>query len=340
MNVRTEFPRPGRAWVVAALAWLALGVTFGPALNRAVEEATAPLRLGSQALFWIVLLAGAVAIFVPRPWGVVVLRLGAWLVAVGGVAVAAVAAAPPIWRAVACGAGVANLALQLVPAVGDRQMDGGSYPGERRLGFRFPREAAGGVTIAVAVPTLTLTAAAGAAAASGGARVALGAVAVVLAAASVPAVMQLALLARRWMILSPRTMIVHDPYRLNQPFAIPYGHLTDIAAVEGGSTDPEDSKGLLDLRSGWKGGWVQTLHDAVAEPPQPRDLPARFDRLRPVVPKFVIGVGWPVTDPALCLRACAAKGLAVSGLAAPGASPAVRYPRLRTWRRSRRARGS
>lgn len=315
MSLRTEFPRPGRAWLVAAFSWFVLGITFGPALYRAVAGAAAPLRLGSQAAFWVVLLTGAVAIFVPRPWGAVALRLGAWLVAVGGVVLAAVPAAPPVWRVVACGVGVVNLALQLVPAVGDRQMDGASYPGERRLGFRFPREAAAGIAVAVAVPTLAAAAAGGAAAVSGAARIALGAAAVVLAAGAVLAVRQLVLLARRWMILAPQTMIVHDPYRLNQPFAIPYGHLTDVAAVEGGSTDPDDTKGLLDLRSGWGGTWIQTLHDDVAEPPQPRELPAGFDRIRPVVPRYVIGVAWPVTDAGLCLRACAAKGLAVSGLA-------------------------
>lgn len=312
MSLRTEFPRPRRAWIAAALAWFALGVTFAPALDRAVATAQAPLRLGAQGAFWLVLLEGAVAIFVPRPYGAVVLRLGGWLVAVAGVTIAVIADVAPLWRALAAGGGALDLALQLVPAVGDRQMDGASYPGERRFGFRFPREAAWGVAVAVAVPTLALTAAVGAAAVTGVARVVCAVVAVVLVAASVPAVMQLGLLARRWMILSPHTMIVHDPYRLNQPFAIPYGHITDTAAVEAGSTDPEDTKGLLDLRSGWRGAWVQTLHDEVAEPPKPRDLPAGLDEIRPVVPKYVIGVGWPITEVGLCLQACAAKGLPVS----------------------------
>lgn len=317
MSVRTDFPRPGRAWIAAAAAWVALGPVFGPALADAVGGTPAPLRLGAQGAFYLLLLAGTTAIFVPRPWGAVVLRLGAWLVALAGVAVASAPGVAPVWRAGALGIGVLDLALQMVPAVGDRQMDGGSYPGERRLGFRFPREAAGGIVVAVAVPTSTVAAATAAAAMSGVGRIVLGVVAVLLVAASVPAVRQLRLLARRWMILSPRTMIVHDPYRLNQPFAIPYGHLTDVAAVEGGSTDPDDTKGLLDLRSGWRGTWVQTLHDAVAEPPQPRELPAGFEKLRPVVPKYVIGIGWPVTDVDLCLRACAAKGLPVTGMGEP-----------------------
>lgn len=309
MSLRTDYPRPGRAWIVAALAWVALGPLFGPALTDAVRTAPAPLRAGAPAVFYVVLAAGIVAVFVPRPWGAVVLRLGAWLVAVAGVAVALAPGVAPVWRAVAVGAGAVDLALQLVPAVGDRLMDGGSYPGERRLGFRFPREAAVGVVLAVAVPTFALAALAAAGATTGGVRIGLAAIALVLAGASVPAVNQLGLLAKRWMILTPRTMVAHDPYRLSQPFAIPYGHITDVSAVEGGGSDPDDTKGLLDLRSGWRGTWLQTLHDDVAEPPQPRQLPARFERLRPVVPRYVIGIGWPVTDPGLCLRACATKDL-------------------------------
>lgn len=316
MSLRSALPEPGRTWIVAAIAWVGLGFTFAPALGLAVDGATPPLRIGAQVAFWALFLAGTVAVFVPRPWGLVALRLGGWLVAVAGIVLAVATDVAVLWRVLACASGIYTLALQLAPAVGDRQMDAVSYPGERRFGFRFPREAAGGIALAVAVPTAAAACVMAALAASGPARIVAAGAALVLAAASVPAAMQLHLLARRWLILAPRTMIVHDPYRLSQPFAIPYGHITDVAAVEGarGGGDPDDTKGLLDLRSGWHGTWIQSLHDAIAEPPQPRPLPARFERLRPVVPKIVIGVAWPVTDVARCLRACAVKGLPVDGL--------------------------
>lgn len=316
MSLRSSFPGPSRTWIVAAIAWVGLGLTFGPALGLAVDGRPAPLRLGAQACFWALFLAGTVAVFVPRPWGLVVLRLGGWMIAVAGVVVAVTTDVAPVWRVLACVSGLYTMLLQMAPGVGDRQMDGASYPGERRFGFRFPREAFGGVALGVGVPTMAAACVVTSLATSGVLRVVTAVAALLLGVASVPAVMQLHLLARRWLILAPRTMIVHDPYRLSQPFAIPYGHVTDVAAVEGahGDADPDDTKGLLDLRSGWQGTWVQTLHDEIAEPPQPRPLPPRFERLRPVVPKIVIGVAWPVTDVARCLRACAVKDLPVAGL--------------------------
>lgn len=316
MNLRAGFPAPNRIWVVAALAWVGLGLTFAPALALAVAGDAAPLRIGAQVCFWALFLVGTVAVFVPRPSGLVALRLGGWLIAVAGIVLAAATDLPVVWRTLACLSGVYDVVLQMTPGVGDRQMDGASYPGERRFGFRFPREAFGGIVLAVAVPTVASVCLVAALATAGGVRVFVAVAAVLLGAASIPAIRQLVLLARRWLILAPRTMIVHDPYRLSQPFAIPYGHITDVAAVEGahGAADPDDTKGLLDLRSGWQGTWIQTLHDEIAEPPQPRPLPARFERLRPVVPKIVIGTAWPVTDVARCLQACDVKGLPVAGL--------------------------
>jgi len=325
MSLDADFPRPRPTWVVAAAAWVGLALTFAPALSPALANASAPLRIGGDVAFWALYLMGAVAIFVPRPLGLVVLRLGAWMLVVAGIVLGVAATGTQLgWRILAPASALVVFVLQMLPSVGDREMDGASYPGERRFGLRFPREAAGGVMLAVFIPTFAVADLLVALGASGFVRIVCATGAVVFGAASYFALRQLHLLARRAMVFTPRNLVALDPYRLSQALAIPYGHLTDLAPVEGGRISPDDAhsgptKGLLDLRSGWSGPWVQILCDEMSEPPAPRELPVRLASMAPEVPKIAVGVAAPVTDLERFLQTGSAKGLPVTGLVADDA---------------------
>ncbi len=318
MPLVANYPKPDHSWHLSAFAWLGLAASFAPTLHELLGHAPAPLHYGGLAMFWVLYAIGAVSIFYPRPWGLVVLRLGSILALLAAIAIVVAADGLPFSLGLLSVLAVAaTAALQFLPAVGDRQMDGASYPGERRFGLRAPREAIAGIVIAGLVPSVCLASILLALGAGGSLRW----IAIVLGALTLwPSwlmLRQLLLLSRRWLIFAPRAIVVHDPYSLSEPISIPLSRVLDLSAAPAAPAAPAtlDTNELLDLRAGYGGPWLQMLTDRPFEPSKARQLPARLASLKEPIPAEALGVAWPITCLSTCLDTARRIGLPTRGSA-------------------------
>lgn len=193
------------------LAWLAAPLLVGPALGHALDERSSGVQAVASGLAWGGWVAVLVATLVPRASSLTAIRLGV----PGALAVAA-------WSAglagadeaggrgvVAVAAGAATLAVSLAPGVGDAFVNGSSYGSERRFALRCPPLLA---LLAVGAWSLAAAGATAGPLLLAAERWVAGAVALVVglpvAAVGARAVHGLS---RRWLVLVPSGLVVHDP---------------------------------------------------------------------------------------------------------------------------------
>lgn len=300
--------RPGPVWGLAAIAWVALPFTFGPGLEGSDGWPRALVTV-CEVLLGILWLTGVVAWVIPRPVHLVTLRLGGLLLLEGGLAILVLGSAPVLARAGAAAAAAYTFALCLTASVGDRMVDGASYPGERRFAFRAPLEAAPGIAVACLVPSACLCALLLALAAESPAlRWSAAGVAALLVPAAWFTSRQLNMLGKRCLVFAPRAMAIVDPYLLSDPIAVPLPRIVDVSPARGGAADT-----VLDLRAGARGQWVQVLWDQEVDVPGPRRLPANVSRARPVLASRAIGVAAPLSTARIFVRVCAEMELPTEG---------------------------
>jgi hypothetical protein len=302
---RTAAPRRSPVWVVHAVAWIGLAATLLPVVTDVVADASAPWRTAALVAFWALWAAGVVAIAVPRPWGLVVLRLGGMLMLEAAVMSAAAGAVAGVRAASAVAVAAGACMLACAAEVGDRMIDGSSYPGERRFAMRMPGDAVVGVVVAVALPAVALATVVAVAVTDGAVRVVAVVVAVLCTLGTALTFRSLVLLAKRWLVLAPRAVAVVDPHLLADAMMIPLQRIVDVSTA----TPDVSSDALLDVRAGRGGVWVQLLTDELCDAPAARPLPARLAGLRPPVPAQVIGVALPLSLPAHAVAVLAATGL-------------------------------
>ncbi len=236
--------------------WLSTPLLVGPALGGALDGRSSSVQLVASVLAWGVWLAVLVAALVPRASSLTVVRAGvpaalaaaAWAAGpgapdgMGGRAVVAVVVA-----AVA-------LVASLAPAVSDAFVNGSAYGTERRFALRCPPLLAllglgAWVVVAAGVVTGPLLLAAeqwvvgGVVTVVGGAGAALGARA-------------LHGLSRRWLVLVPSGVVVHDPVARPDSVMAPRPLITHLAPAPEGSD-------ALDLTLGAPG---LALELATSEP--------------------------------------------------------------------------
>jgi hypothetical protein len=206
--------RAGR-WAVVAL-WTLLVVTAGPPLADALATRDRPVQVVASAGLWAAWAVGLGAALVPRTVSLTAVRIvmpaavpaTAW-------ALAATGADRPLGVA-GLGTAAAGTVLVLSAFVGDGFVNGSSYGDERRLPLRPPAR-----LLAAPVPLAWAACVAGAAAGplllasgrwvAGAAAAALGFPAAALAARALHG------LARRWLVLVPAGLVVHDPLALVEP---------------------------------------------------------------------------------------------------------------------------
>lgn len=199
------------AWALRVL-WLAVPFVAGPPLAAALDGASTPVRTLASIGSWAVWAVVAIAMVVPRPAGLTAFRLAA----PGALAACAAAAAGGH-------ASVPALVLTAALTVGSWSAEvaalfanGAAYPNERRFPLRVPGPLLLGplplswaLTVAGAVAGPLLLAAG---------RWVPGAVAVV---AGWPLAWVLGrslhLLSRRWAVLVPAGIVLHDPMTLADP---------------------------------------------------------------------------------------------------------------------------
>lgn len=198
--------------LVLRVLWVVLPFAAGPALADALDGASGPVRTLASVGLWAGWAVGVVAVAVPRPAGLTALRLLA-----PGAVVAAVAAAAGGHVAVAGIVVTAAVAVLVLTAeVAAVFANGAAYPNERR----FPLRAPGPLLLGPLALAWVLTAGgivAGPLLLAAKQWVA-GAIAL---AAGVPIALFLGrsihLLSRRWAVLVPAGLVLHDPMTLNDP---------------------------------------------------------------------------------------------------------------------------
>jgi hypothetical protein len=198
-------------WAVR-LAWVALPFAAGEAFADALDGASTPVRTVASAGLWAGWALGALAVAAWRPVGLTALRILAPAAAAATVAAAAGGHATPAGLAVAGALAVASLSAEVATAFAN----GAAYPNERRFPLRAPA-----VVSLLLGPLAWAIAVAGATAgplllaarqwAAGAAATAVGLPAAFAAARA------LHLLSRRWAVLVPAGLVLHDPMTLREP---------------------------------------------------------------------------------------------------------------------------
>jgi hypothetical protein len=188
-------------------------------LEAAFADASRPVQVVASAGLWLGWLAGLVATLVPRTISLTVLRTlaPAAVVAVGLAAVQDSESA--VWRAVGLVSVLVAAALAFSPVVGRIMVDGSSYGDEQRFPLRVPAPLlAGPVPLAWAGVAVGVTAGPLLLAAKnwvgGGVAVLVGATAAWWGARA------LHVLARRWIVLVPAGLVIHDQLALADPILL------------------------------------------------------------------------------------------------------------------------
>lgn len=253
------------AWPARA-AWLVLALVAAGPFGAALDGRSTQLVVVVAGALWAGWLVGAVALLVPRSASLTAIRVvvPAGLAAVVIALVVAVGhggdEAFGLLDAVALGAAVIATLGVAAPWVAEAFVDGSAYGPEQRTPLRTPP-----VVLAVAVVTwlaVVAGAAAGPLLLAGGHWV-VGAVALLFGwAAAAAGVRSLHQLARRWVVVVPAGLVVHDPLTMPEPqlFLRPM-----ICSVGPAPVDPSCDEAMVteDLTAGATGLALQLV---VSEP--------------------------------------------------------------------------
>lgn len=196
--------------------WLGLPLVVGPVLGDALGDSSRPVQVVASLGLWGGWVAVLLATLVPRTVSLTVLRVGA--PAAGAAVVAAVVAdgSSPGWRVAAVSWAVVTAAVAFSPVTGQAFVDGSSYGDEQRFPLRTPAALLAG-------PVVLAWAAVVAGVATGPLLLAArqwlaGGLALVAGLAAVWwGLRALHTLSRRWVVLVPGGLVLHDPLALTDP---------------------------------------------------------------------------------------------------------------------------
>lgn len=227
-------------WLFAA-AWLLLPFLAGPVIADALTDTTTPGRTVVSVALWAAWAVVLVATLVPRTSTLTVVRTiapTAPLVAVWATANAGFDS----WAAVGLAAATVAAVLVFDPAVGEAFVNGSAYGPEVRLPLRVPA----GVMVGP-LPIAWLAAVAGLAVGPlllAYERWVPGAVATVLGfPLAALAVRSLHTLSRRWFVLVPGGLVIHDPLALREPVLLPQNLVVALEPAPAEGTDRLDLSG-------------------------------------------------------------------------------------------------
>lgn len=233
-------------WLSRA-TWLALPLAGGPAIAGLLDQGSRATQSVGEWGLWAVWLVGLVATLAPRPLGLTVLRVlgpGAFLVAA-----LTTTGAPAHDSVPALTVAAAVAALPLLPEMAEHHANGASYGRERRLPLRTPWTLSMAIAPA-AVLTILLSVATGVVLLANGRLVG---IAILATGGLLSAFLGRSLhaLSRRWLVLVPGGVVVHDPLTLANATLVPWHSLAAIAPLEPAALLPPDA---LDLRLGARAG--------------------------------------------------------------------------------------
>jgi hypothetical protein len=228
-------------WAVRA-TWLVLALAAGPAFADALAGTSRPVQVVASVGLWAGWAAVLAAALVPRASSLTVVRAAAPAALVATVA-AAVHGPSGGDDAVAVAAAIATVAAAWAAPTTDAFVDGSSYGNERRFGLRTPVALLLGPVpvawlLAVALPAVAALLLAAQRWVLGGT----GAIAAVAGVRlGVPALHRLS---RRWLVLVPAGLVVHDHVALPDPILFRRPTLAGIEPATAGD------EGTVDLTLG------------------------------------------------------------------------------------------
>jgi hypothetical protein len=222
-------------WVLLAL------LAVGP-LDELSASYSTPVAAMVVALVGLGWTAAMVALLVPRAAGLTAVRLlvPAVSAAAGAVALGGLDPSVRAWAAAAVAIVCSTLALS--PAVADGMVDGSSYGPERRIPLRTPV-----ALVALACLTWVLTVAAavsGPLLMAAGNLVAGALTALVGAGITVVGVRSLHQLSRRWLVLVPTGLVLHDPLTMPEPQLFLRQTMERLGPAHDIESDPTPATGL------------------------------------------------------------------------------------------------
>jgi hypothetical protein len=242
-------------WAIRAL-WLLLPLAAAPALGDALASASRPVQLVATIGLWLGWTAVLVATLVPRANSLTVVRLAA-PGALAATVAAAVRGAAGVDDAFAVSAAVLVVAAAWWAVTADAFADGSSYGDERRFVLRSPLSlllapAPVAWLLAVAAPAAAVLLLAAEAWVPG---VLLAAVAAAGIRLGVPALHRLS---RRWLVLVPAGLVLHDHLALPDPVLFRRGTVRGIGPAPADAAG-DAGGGTLDLSLGAPGLVVEVV---------------------------------------------------------------------------------
>lgn len=193
---------------VARLAWVLVAVLGGAALESAVDERSSAVRWTVAVGGWTLFAAVAVALLIPSVRSLTVTRLGAPLSAVAA-GIAAVAGAPGTDVALLAVPAIVAIAAMFTAEFGHWMVQASAYGDEDRLPLRSPVPAG---TAAVITWVVWAAAVVGGPLALAAANWIVG-IPLTLVAIAATALIgpRWHKMSRRWLVLVPAGLVVHDP---------------------------------------------------------------------------------------------------------------------------------
>jgi hypothetical protein len=241
-------PQVTGVWPVR-VGWALLPLTIGPVLGAALDDSSRPVQLSAAIVTWACWAAILLATLVPRTVSLTAVRTAVpaaaaatgWAVVdvAGGDGSGASAVVAACWSALL-------VVVAFAPTTGEAFVDGSSYGDERRMPLRVPPALLLGPlplawSLCVGPPVAAvLLLAAG--------QWVVGAVAVVLTAVAAPsAARALHGLARRWVVLVPAGLVLHDPMSLTEPVLFTRAAIRAFGPAPAGSASLDLTRGALGL---------------------------------------------------------------------------------------------
>lgn len=240
------------AWPARVL-WVLLALVSASSLSDALDGRSVAIRATGYAIAALAWTVGLIALLVPRTTSLTVARI----VVPAGLAGAAAAAVAGDHTDLADVATLAIAALAVIavlaPWFTDAWVDGSSYGNERRVALRTP-VAFAAVIVPATFAAVVVGAVVGPFLLAAQAWVP-GAIALVIGwPAAYAGARALHQLSRRWIVLVPTGMVLHDPLTMPEPQLFPRA---DIATLGPAPAPPLD--GAADLTAGAAGLAVQLV---------------------------------------------------------------------------------
>jgi len=239
------------------VAWVTLPITAGWAVAEAVASWSTPTRVVAAVLLWAMWGVVLVAVLAPHPLSLTAVRTAAPLALVVVILVVVSGRASTVAEVVAVMGALTCAVIGGSPEIGITCAQGSAYGDEERFPLAVPPALFLGVLPLAVLAVGTGLAAGPLLLAAGAWAAGITAILVGLPLAAL-ALRPLHQLSRRWLVLVPAGVVVHDPMTLTDPYLFTREHIAGLGPADPATRPPERA---LDLRLGAARGSLALLLD-------------------------------------------------------------------------------